>query len=56
MQTGTSALPSKADVCGALAYVRFMPIASHATLEMKEAANLGGLASLKVISLRSARP
>ena len=47
---------SLADMRGATRDVRFVPIADIASLEMKEAANRGGLANLKVISLRSACP
>ena len=32
VQNGMSALPSKADICGAVAHVRFVPIANVALL------------------------
>ena len=51
-----SALAPKADMRGATRDVRFVPIADIASLEMKEAANRGGLANLKVVNLRSACP
>jgi hypothetical protein len=52
VQQVMSALPPKADMCSARAHVRFVPIGdiAHAWFEMKEAANRGGLAKLKVIT------
>jgi hypothetical protein len=34
MQNGMSALPSKADICSALAHVRFVPIADNAAISI----------------------